>query len=75
MAHKFDASSSGVFTMETNRYTHHMISKYDKDDLPYSLKRWADTTRNETYSFIVLLMARNKCNALKEYWSKDVLLY
>jgi hypothetical protein len=56
-----------VLTTETNRYAHQVISKYD--DLPYSLNRWTDTTRNEMYPFIamLMLMPRNKCNSLKEY--------
>lgn len=63
-----------VFTTETNRCAHHVISKYDKSDLP--LERWTDSTRNEMYTFIALLlfMGRNKCNFLKAYWSKDVVL-
>jgi hypothetical protein len=40
---------------------------------PYDLRRWTDTTRNEIYSFIDLLMARNSCNSVKDYWSKDTL--
>lgn len=28
-----------VFTTETSRYEHQVISKYDKDDLPHSLKK------------------------------------
>jgi hypothetical protein len=53
-----------------------VISKYDEDDLTYSLKRWTDRTGKEMYTFIALLMlmARNKCNCLKEYWSEDVQL-
>jgi hypothetical protein len=65
-----------VLTTETNRYAHQVISKYDKDDFPYGLKRWTNTTRNEMYTFIALmmLMARNRRYSLKEYWSNDVLL-
>lgn len=28
-----------VFTTEASRYEHQVISKYDKDDLPHSLKK------------------------------------
>jgi hypothetical protein len=38
-----------VLTAETDRYAHQVISKYDRDDVPYSLKRWTDTTLISKY--------------------------
>jgi hypothetical protein len=54
----------------TSRYAHQVIYKCDKDDLSYSLKSWTDTIRSELYTIIalVMLMARNWYNSLKEYW-------
>jgi hypothetical protein len=38
---------------ETSRYTHHVISKYDKHGSPYSLKRWAQPELKCTLSSLV----------------------
>jgi hypothetical protein len=48
---------------ETNRYAHKVICKYSKDGLAYSLNRWTEMIN--TSITLMILMARNKYNAIK----------